>query len=166
MKNTLFSFAALSVLVAMPSFADDPVPTPPVPSPTPVVLATQGYVDAGLQYVYRQAKTMNDTTNGELDTLTLYVGAPDDGTSGTDHPSLTAQMADLAAGLDSMEEKVSYTGDGRGVLVTANRKISISGLNSDTGIDDKAYVFRNNMASELKMADTWSIPPVEPTPEP
>lgn len=151
MKHVLFSFAALSILATMPAFSTETTH-----------LTTKGYVDTGLKEVYNRIKALNSATQNDLNELTIYVGAP----STDENPAsgLTAQVEALSGDLNSMESRIVYTGDGRGVLVTDDRKVSITGLTSNTGTNDKIYVFRNNIATELEVEDTWSIP--ETTAEP
>ena len=149
MKTVLFSFAALSILATTPGFSADVAH-----------LTTKGYVDSGLQAVYNRAKALNAATQNGLDTLTLYVGKP--ATDDSPATGLTAEIDRLSSDVGSMENRIVYTGDGRGVLITNDRKVSITGLTSSTGTNDKIYVFRNNIATELEVADTWSIPPTEP----
>lgn len=151
MKHVLFSFAALSILATMPAFSTETTH-----------LTTKGYVDTGLKEVYNRIKALNSATQNDLNELTIYVGAPS--TDESPASGLTAQVEALSGDLNSMESRIVYTGDGRGVLVTDDRKVSITGLTSNTGTNDKIYVFRNNIATELEVEDTWSIP--ETTTEP
>ncbi|MBO7645173.1 MAG: hypothetical protein J6S57_02610 [Alphaproteobacteria bacterium] len=146
MKLKLCSFVILSALAITP-----------VSSIASVVhLTNKDYVDTGLRAVYNRAKAVNNETQNNLDVLTLYVGNP---TTATEEASgLTAQVEDLTAAVNSME---SYEGDDRGVLVTEGKKIEIDGLDEETKTDDKIYVFKNNTATELDVADTWSVPEVE-----
>ncbi len=148
MKNILFSFAALSIVAMTPAFSTETTH-----------LTTKGYVDTGLKEVYNRIKALNTATQNDLNELTLYVGAPATETQAAS--GLTAQVEALSNDVNSMEGRIVYYGDGRGVLVTDDRKVSITGLTSSTGTNDKIYVFRNNIATELEVADTWSIPEPE-----
>lgn len=118
------------------------------------VVATKSYVDAGLQAVYTRAKNLNTSTQNDVDELTLYVGAPTvDETPGT---GLTKRIEDLETSLENVGASIDYRGDGRGVLVTDDRKVAIVGLTESTGTNNKIYVFQNNIATELEVGDTWA----------
>ena len=138
MKRVMFSLSAISMLAASPAF-----------SANDVAIATQDYVDSGLKYVYTKAKELNTATNDKLDVLTLYIGAP----SGDETPagSLTQRIEDLADEINGIE----YSG-GNGVSVEDD-EIGISGLSDITAEDGKIYVFKNNTASELEVAKTWTV---------
>ena len=117
------------------------------------VVATKDYVDAGLQAVYTRARNLTNTAQNDVDELTLYVGAPTvDETPGT---GLTKRIEDLEVNLENVGANIVYTGDGRGVLVTDDRRVGIVGLTESTGTNNKMYVFQNNMATELEVDDTW-----------
>lgn len=149
MKHVLFSFAVLSLLAVSPAFSEVPV----------AHLTTKNYVDTGLKSVYSKIKALNTATQADLDELTVYVGAPAVG----DEPAsgLTGQIDTLAADVRSIEDRVVYTDNDSGVLVTADRKVGILGLDHNTKISDKMYLFKNNRAVELDVADTWSVPEPE-----
>ena len=128
----------LSTLVVAPSFAE-----------STAYLATKSYVDAGLKSVYSKV----ESNNRNLDELTVFVGAPTvEGVAGS---GLVKRIEDLEFGLG--EANNQYSGDGRGVIVTTDNKIGIIGLTQSTGVNNKMYVFQNNIATELEVADTWVI---------
>ena len=144
MKNVLFSFTALSILTA--TFA--------VHAETSY-LTTKEYVDAGLKAVHNRSKERDSALQSDIDELTIYVGAPAVGD--TPATGLTKQISDINATIDVVRQDAVYSGDGTGVLVTDNRKVGITGLSSATGTNNRMYVFKNNMATELEIADTWMI---------
>lgn len=96
---------------------------------------------------------MDTETNVKLNNLTEYVGAPNDATAGTDHPSLSVRVDNLSTEIESRV----YTGE-NGISVTPAKEIVINGLNENTESDNKIYVFKNNAASELDVANTWVDP--------
>ena len=149
MKKIVCSFIVMSVFGIVPSFAAS------------TSVPTKNYVDVGLQKVYERAKRLNSSTQDNIDVLTLYVGNPSDAESGMLATGLTKQVEDLSQGLTNVETKTLYTGNNRGVLVTDDRTIGIYGLTPSTGTNNKVYVFNNNVATELEIADTWFIAPVE-----
>lgn len=145
MKHTLFSLLALSVLATTPAFSGE------------VGVVTKYYVDDGLKHVYNKAKEMDAAinnrltqTNDKLDVLTLYIGAPSDGETPTG--SLTQRIEDLSDEINGIE----YSGV-NGVSVEDD-EVSINGLSDTTAEDGKIYVFKNNTASELEVANTWTTP--------
>ena len=144
MKNVLFSFTALSILTA--TFA--------VHAETSY-LPTQEYVDAGLRAVHNRSKERDNALQSDIDELTIYVGAPAVG----ENPAtgLTKQISDLNTEIDVIRQDTVYSGNGTGVLVTDDRKVGVIGLSSATGTNNRVYVFKNNMATELEIADTWMI---------
>ena len=129
---------ALSILTATSAFAEGVA-----------YVVTKPYVDAGLQAVYNKIKS----TQSDVDELTVFVGAPTVG----DVPGsgLTKRIEQLEVGLVNANNQ--YSGDGRGVIITDDHKIGIIGLNQSTGVNNKVYVFQNNIATELEMKDTWVI---------
>ena len=68
---------------------------------------------------------------------------------------MTKRIEDLEVNLENVGANIVYTGDGRGVLVTDDRRVGIVGLSEATGTNNKMYVFQNNMATELEVGDTW-----------
>ena len=121
-------------------------------------IATKDYVDSGLQAVYTRIQNKNTSTQNDVDELTLYVGAPTvNETPGT---GLTKRIEDLETSLENVGSQIVYTGTGA-ILVTDDRQISVRGLDSATGTDNKMYVIKNNMASALDVADTWTPAVVE-----
>ncbi|MBO4683297.1 MAG: hypothetical protein J5611_01820 [Alphaproteobacteria bacterium] len=142
MKKVLFSCMTVSLLAMTSALAEGTA-----------VVATKDYVDAGLQAVYTRARNLTNTAQNDVDELTLYVGAPTvDETPGT---GLTKRIEDLEVNLENVGANIVYTGDGRGVLVTDDRRVGIVGLTESTGTNNKMYVFQNNMATELEVDDTW-----------
>ena len=142
MKKVLFSCMTVSLLAMNYALAEGTA-----------VVATKDYVDSGLQAVYTRAKNLTNTAQNDVDELTLYVGAPTvDETPGT---GLTKRIEDLEVNLENVGANIVYTGDGRGVLVTDDRRVGIVGLSEATGTNNKMYVFQNNMATELEVGDTW-----------
>jgi len=138
MKKVLFSCMGLLMLTATSAFAEGTA-----------YIATKPYVDAGLQSVYNKIKT----TQSDIDELTVFVGAPSVG----DVPGsgLTKRIESLEVALDGASNQ--YSGDGRGVIITTDNKIGIIGLTQSTGNNNKMYVFQNNIATELEVADAWTI---------
>ena len=136
MKKILFSWMVLSVGLISSALAEGTAN-----------LVTKSYVDSGLQYVY--GKVQN--TQSDVDELTVFVGAPSVGESPA--TGLTKRIEDLETGATGVN---SFTGDGRGVIVTDDHKIGVIGLTQSTGTNNKVYVFKNNIATELEMADTWN----------
>jgi hypothetical protein len=154
MKNVLFSFTALSILTA--TFAAHAETS---------YLPTQEYVDTGLRAVHNQSKERDNALQNDIDELTIYVGAPAVGD--TPATGLTKQIDDLNTAIDIVRQDTVYTGDGTGILVTDDRKVGITGLSPATGTNNRMYVFKNNMATELEIADTWivgSVAMMTPTP--
>ena len=129
---------ALSILTATSAFADGVA-----------YVVTKPYVDAGLQSVYNKIKS----AQSDIDELTVFVGAPTVG----DIPGtgLAKRIEQLEVGLVNANNQ--YSGDGRGVIVTDDNKIGIIGLSQSTGVNNKMYVFQNNIATELEVKDTWTI---------
>lgn len=161
MKKVMFSCLMVFMLAATAAFAEGvdvaPGNTTPATNKDVVLktsyLATKDYVDSGLQAVYTRIKNKNNSTQNDVDELTVYVGAPTvDETPGT---GLTKRIEDLESGLSNVGQNIIYTGEGA-ILVTDDREISIRGLGSSTGTDNKMYVIKNNMASALDVADTWT----------
>lgn len=112
---------------------------------------TKDYVDDGIKAVYRKAKEADAAIQTDLNALSVYVGAPS--TSSAPATGLTKQIEDLTAEVTL----TTYSGNGMGINVTADKKIEIANLNGTTAEDGKPYVFRNNSASLLEVADTWEI---------
>lgn len=155
MKKKTCSFVILSILAATPAFSANTV----------AHLTNKDYVDTGLRAVYSRAKAANATTQADLDEtkdnleiLTLYVGGP--ATETEDASGLTAEIDALRSEVDVLNEK-DYAGDGRGVSVVQGTKIVVDGLTSASRTDDEIYVFRNNIATKLDVADTWTPTAVE-----
>ena len=144
MKRAIFSFTALSILgAAFASHAETSY------------LTTKDYVDAGLRAVNNRSIERDTTLRNDIDELTIYVGAPAVGE--TPATGLTKQISDINTAIDAVRQDTVYSGDGTGVLVTDNRKVGISGLSSATGTNNRVYVFKNNIATELEIADTWMV---------
>ena len=128
----------LSILTATSAFAEGIA-----------YVVTKPYVDAGLQSVYNKIKS----AQSDIDELTVFVGAPTVGdVPGT---GLTKRIEELEVGLVNANNQ--YSGDGRGVIITDDNKVGIMGLSQSTGLNNKMYVFKNNIATEMEMLDTWTI---------
>ena len=134
---------------------------------TTAQLTTKKYVDDGLKSVYTTVKglaesaqttadaaqTAANAAQADVDSLTTYVGAPSVGE--TPASGLTARIESLEEGYASIPENTLYTGV-NGVSVGSGRQVSVNGLSTATGTDGKIYVFQNNVATELNVADTWN----------
>ena len=146
MKKYICSFTAIYMLSIIPGLA------------VGVSVPTKTYVDDGLSEVYRRAKALNATTQTNVSDLATYVGTP----SNPDEPStlsLTQQIEDLADNLDDLAGEVTYIGK-YGVSVD-DKTVAVNGLSLDTKTNNKIYVFKNNKATELEVADTWYVAPVD-----
>ena len=119
------------------------------------------YVDSGLRAVYKRAKDLDAELNNNLNNLNTYVGSPSN-TEGAPTVSLTQQIEGINNNLSGIEGRLAYTSDNLGISIE-NRTIGIQGLSSSSGADNRVYVFKNNTATELDIADTWSV--AKPTPE-
>ena len=147
MKTKIFSFMALLILTAMPAFAEE--------TGNSVHLPTQKYVNDGLIEVYQRAKNLNTATNTRITNLKDYVGDPSNSETNTPATGLTKKVEELSTNLAGFK----YEGDeGRGIYVSDDRKIGVSGLTSVTGSDPRMYVFQGNTAVPLGTADTWIDP--------
>jgi len=143
MKKIICSFIAIYTLGVLPGLAN---PARTVPTKT--------YVDDGLVAVYTRAKNLNAATQQNVTNLSDYIGHHSDSETGTEATGLTKQVEDLTSDIINM----SYTTDHRGVVITDDRAIGIHGLDETTSTNNKVYVFKNNVAAELAIEDTWSIP--------
>ena len=150
MKKTVFSFTALLILTATSAFAE-----------STSYVATKQYVDAGLNAVYTRAKNRDTALQNDVDELTIYVGAPSVGD--TPATGLTKQIEEISTTVENLRNDIVYTGNHNGVNVTDDRTVEITGLSPATGTNNRVYVFRNNTATELEIADTWTMGAVAST---
>ena len=145
MKKYVYSFIAMYMLGVVPGLATVSIPT-------------QAYINDGLVEVYQRAKRLNTTTQTNINNLSNYVGTPSD----SENPptlSLTQQVENLASDLDDVISETTYDGV-NGVSITDDRLVSVYGLSETTRRNNKFYVFKNNVATELEVADTWYVTPV------
>lgn len=142
MKKTIFSFTALLILTATSAFAE-----------STSYIATKEYVDAGLSAVYTRAKNRDAELQNDIDELTIYVGAP--AIDETPATGLTKRVDDISTNIENLRNDIVYKGNHTGVNVTDDKTIEINGLSSATETNNRVYVFRNNTATELEIADTW-----------
>jgi len=150
MKKYICSFIAISVLSITSGLA------------AAVTVPTQTYVDDGLVEVYRRAKNLNSATQSNVNNLKNYVGTPSD-PENSSSLTLTQQIENLSSDLDDLANESSYVGN-HGVSVTDDRTVSVYGLSDSTKTNNKIYVFKNNVATELEIEDTWSVAPVDAVP--
>lgn len=150
MKKYICSFIAISMFGITSGFA------------AAVSVPTKKYVDDGLIEVYRRAKNLNSATQTGVNDLAAYVGTPSD----PENPSpltLTQQIENLSDDLDDLADESTYIGN-YGVSVTDDKTVSVYGLSESTKRNNKIYVFKNNVATELEIEDTWSVAPVDTVP--
>ena len=101
-------------------------------------------------------------TNGTDDMAATVKTTVGDAT-GTNAASDTALVTEKAV-RDAIDAAVLSAGTvsaGSGVTVSGNT-VSVAGLSSTTGSDNKMYILKNNRAEELSVADIWSNPWVTP----
>jgi len=153
MKTLLFSFMAISVLtLGEVAKAETPglIEVPGNIETQTANIPTVEYVNKGLITAYQKAKELNTATQTDLNNLSIYVGAPsvEGGAAAT---GLTKQVEDLQVQISS----TAYNGTaGIGI---EGKDLYIVGLDADTSTDNKVYVFKNNQARELKIAEDWRV---------
>ena len=146
MKQILCSFLTLSMLVVMPVFANS----------NEAHIPTTDYVDSGLRAVYQRARDADAQLRSDINEINSYIGTPTESGGQT----LTQQIAAISSDIETIENGMEYSDDEHGVDVSnETKKIGISGLDDNTKIDNKVYVFKNNTATELEMVGTWDPSP-------
>lgn len=147
-KSVLWTLmASISAVSVGAAYADDPVSQPDA---TAAALTTKGYVDAGLQYVYKSAK---DDTKAISD----KVG---DTTMGTKAPTITGAISELNQAIKGIENAQEYTaGTGINVSETQDGK-NVVGLDLGDTENNATYVFKtdaNGVGSwqAVEVEDSW-----------
>ena len=137
-------------------------------------LYPDGYVDAGLKYVYKNAA--NATYNGSVNYAEGTVGAEiksiknkannpaagayDNTDSGLTADTIQGAIDEVEGRVDTLETTVNNVSagttysDGVGIAVdNNNHTVGLKGLTGAT--DNKTYVFKNGSWQELEVEDEW-----------
>ncbi|MCQ2572090.1 MAG: hypothetical protein MJ165_03805 [Alphaproteobacteria bacterium] len=151
MKKIIMSSIIASALGLTSAFAD-----------VAATVASKSYVDSGLQAVY-------NNVNGKIGDINTVIGNVS--SQGVEASGLLGQIEALQDAVGDGNDSDSIVGRiealesngfssqsaGAGIDVTSGT-ISINGLDTTTGSDNKIYVLQNNEATELNVQTTWSNP--------
>ena len=170
MKKALTSGLVLSMLVGIGSALADEQPIP---------LATQSYVDKGLQTVYTVVKETQSTlvsSDGtglvqDVQVLETKVGNAESGLTkdvadlqaavGGENSGLLKDVADLKNSvneLGSSLEDASYHA-GTGIEIDASKNVSVKGLAATTeeANQSKKYIYQNGVLTALGIESNWPM---------
>lgn len=147
-KSVLYTLmASISIVSAGAAYADDPVSQPDA---TDAALTTKGYVDAGLQYVYKSAKD-------DAKSISDKVG---DTAMGTTAETVTGAISELKTAITNINNAQEYT-DGTGIEITKTQDgKNVVGLDLGKTENNATYVFKtdaNGVGSwqTVEVEDSW-----------
>ena len=160
MKKIILSSIIASALGMTSAFAD-----------VAATVASKSYVDSGLQAVYNNVdgkitgvKTVIGTEATQTENATGLIGdvrALEDDVEGLQTAVGSATTAgSILYRIKDLEENGFSASDitGTAGVNVSNGVVSINGLDTSTGSDNKIYVLQNNEATELNVQTTWTNP--------
>jgi len=148
-KSVLYTLmASISMVSAGAAYADDPVSQTDA---TAAALTTKGYVDAGLQYVYKAAKDDAKAISDKVGNAAM----------GTTAETVTGAISELNQAIKDIENGQEYTaGTGIDVSKTQDGK-NVVGLDLGETENNTTYVFKtdaNGVGSwqAVEVEDSWN----------
>lgn len=136
--------ASISMVSASAAYADDPVSQTDA---TAAALTTKGYVDAGLQYVYKAAKDDAKAISDKVGNAAM----------GTTAETVTGAISELNQAIKDIENGQEYT-EGTGIEITkAQDGKNVVGLNLGETENNATYVFK----TDEKGVGSWQAVEVE-----
>jgi hypothetical protein len=147
-KSVLWTLmASISIVSASAAYADDPVSQPDA---TDAALTTKGYVDAGLQYVYKSAKDDAKAISDKVGNTTMTTQAD----------TVTGAINELKTAITNINNAQEYT-DGTGIEITKTQDgKNVVGLDLGETENNATYVFKtdaNGVGSwqTVEVEDSW-----------